>query len=125
MNYYDIFVFAYLTFYNFVEIVLANHRLSYIFSFNFFIQLITMLPIFLCFLTKDYTTSFVYRLVNACRVFRFYLITKSINYFGFGRDSKFVKQTIVIVYFLLNIIFIISGLMQIVERTEIDKLEKI
>ena len=125
MNYYDIFVFAYLAFYNFVEIVLANHRLSYIFSFNFFIQLITMLPIFLCFLTKDYTTNFVYRLVNACRVFRFYLITKNINYFGFGRDSKFVKQTLVIVYFLLNIIFIISGLMQIVERTEIDKLEKI
>ena len=124
MNYYDIFVFAYLAFYNFVEIVLANHRLSYIFSFNFFIQLITMLPIFLCFLTKDYTTNFVYRLVNACRVFRFYLITKNINYFGFGTDNKFTKQMLVIVYFLLNIIFIISGLMQIVERTEIDNLIK-
>ena len=125
MNYFDIFVFLYLAFYNFVEIVLANHRLSYIISFNFFIQLIAMLPLFLCFLSKDYTTSFVYGLVNACRVFRFYLITKNINYFGLGKDSKFVKQTLVIVYFLLNIIFIISGLMQIVERTEIDDLTKI
>ena len=124
MNYFDIFVFAYLAFYNFVEIVLANHRLLYIFSFNFFIQLIAMLPIFLCFLSKDYIKSFVYRLVNACRVFRFYLITKNINYFGFGKDSKFIKQTLVIIYFLLNIIFIISGLMQIVERTEIDNLAK-
>ena len=124
MNYLDILVLLYLSFYNFVEIVLANHRLLYIFSFNFFIQLIAMLPIFLCFFTNDYINSFIYKVVNSCRVFRFYLITKNINYFGFGTDNKFTKQTLVIIYFLLNIIFIISGLMQIVERNEIDNLAK-
>ena len=124
MNYFDIFVLAYLAFYNFVEIVLANHRLYYILSFNFFIHAITMLPICFCFLTDDYIESFTYKFVNACRVFRFYLITKNINYFGFGAENKFTKQTLVIVYFLLNIIFIISGLMQILERTEIEKLSK-
>ena len=124
MNYYDIFILVYLAFYNFVEIVLANHRLLHIFSFNFFIHAITMLPICFCFLTDDYIESYLYKIVNSCRVFRFYLITKNINYFGFGMDNKFTKQTLVIVYFLLNIIFIISGLMQILERTEIDKLSK-
>ena len=124
MNYLDILVLLYLAFYNFVEIVLANHRLLYIFSFNFFIQLIAMLPIFLCFFTNDYINNLLYKVVNSCRVFRFYLITKNINYFGFGTDNKFTKQTLVIIYFLLNIIFIISGLMQIVERNEIDNLAK-
>ena len=124
MNYFDIFVILYLVFYNFIEIVLANHRLLYVFSFNFFIHAIAMIPIFLCFCTDDYVGSYLYRFVNACRVFRFYLITKNINYFGFGTDNKFTKQMLVIVYFLLNIIFIISGLMQIVERTEIDNLIK-
>ena len=124
MNYFDIFVFLYLLFYNFVELVLANHRLLHILSFNCFIHAITMLPVFLCFFSDDYITNHLYKVVNACRVFRFYLITKNINYFGFGAENKFTKQMLVIVYFLLNIIFIISGFMQIVERTEIDKLTK-
>ena len=124
MNYLDILVLLYLAFYNFVEIVLANHRLLYIFFFFFFIQLIAMVPLFLCFFTNDYINNLLYKVVNSCRVFRFYLITKNINYFGFGTDNKFTKQTLVIIYFLLNIIFIISGLMQIVERNEIDNLAK-
>ena len=124
MNYFDIFVTLYLVFYNFIEIVLANHRLLYIISFNFFIHAIAMIPIIFCFLTDDYITSYLYKFVNACRVFRFHLITKNINYFGFGTENKFTKQMLVIVYFLLNIIFIISGLMQIVERTEIETMEK-
>ena len=124
MNYFDIFVLIYLVFYNFVEIILANHRLLYIFSFNFVTHAIAMAPVFLCFFSDDYIMSYLYRIVNACRVIRFYLITKNINYFGFGADNKFTKQMLVICYFLLNIIFIISGLMQIVERTEIDKMIK-
>ena len=124
MNYFDIFVLLYLLFYNFVELVLANHRLLHILSFNCFIHAIAMLPLFLCFFSDEYIANNLYKVVNACRVFRFYLITKNINYFGFGAENKFTKQMLVIVYFLLNIIFIISGLMQIVERTEIDKLAK-
>jgi len=124
MNYFDIFVVIYLVFYNFVEIILANHRLLYVLSFNFVIHAIAMAPVFFCFISDDYITSYLYRVVNSCRVIRFYLITKNINYFGFGADNKFTKQMLIICYFLLNIIFIISGLMQIVERTEIDKLIK-
>ena len=125
MNYFDIFIFIYLALYNFIEIVLSNDRLIYIFSFNFYVQVITMLPVFLCFLTDDYLSSYIYQAVNCCRVLRFYLITINMNYFKFGTDNKITKQILEIIYFLLNIAFIVSGLMQIVERTEIEKLLKI
>ena len=125
MNYFDIVILIYFVFYNFIEIVLAYHRLLHIFSWNFLAQVITIIPAFLCFITDDYITSYTYMIVNACRVFRFHLITKNINYFGFGKNNKFTKQILVIVYPLFNIIFITAGLMQLVERTQIGDLQKI
>ena len=61
--------------------------------------------------------------VNGCRVFRFYRITNVFNYFT--SENMVKKQIIMIVNSILNIIFIISGLMQIVESSEIDKLIKV
>ena len=47
-----------------------------------------MLPVFLCFLTDDYLSSYIYQAVNCCRVLRFYLITINMNYFKYGTDNK-------------------------------------
>ena len=64
-------------------------------------------------------------LVNGYRVFHFYRITNRINYLEFASKNNVKKQIIMIVNIILNIIFIISELMQIVERIEIDNLIKI
>lgn len=125
MNYFDILVLIIFLLYYFIEITLAHHRLAYVLSLNSLSQIITMIPAALAFLTDDYLNSFTYMLVNGCRVFRFYRITNGINYLGFASENNVKKQIIMIVNTILNMIFIISGLMQIVERTEIDNLIKI
>ena len=125
MNYFDIIVLICFLFYYFIEITLAHHRILYILSLNSLGQFITMLPAFLAFITDDYLNSFAYMIVNGCRVFRFYRITSGFNYFGFASENNVKKQILMIVNTILNMIFIISGLMQIVERSEIDKLIKI
>ena len=125
MNYLDILVLICFLLYYFIEITLAHHRLFHILSLNSLLQFITMVPAFLAFLTKDYLNSFIYKLVNGCRVFRFYRITNGLNYFGFAGENNVKKQILMIVNTILNMIFIISGLMQIVERSEIDKLIEI
>ena len=125
MNYFDIIVLICFLFYYFIEITLAHHRILYILSLNSLGQFITMLPAFLAFITDDYLNSFAYMVVNGCRVFRFYRITSGFNYFGFASENNVKKQILMIVNTILNMIFIISGLMQIVERSEIDKLIKI
>ena len=125
MNYFDVIVLICFFLYYFIEITLAHHRILHILSLNSLAQFITMLPAFLCFITNDYLNSYTYMLANACRVFRFYRITNGFNYFGFASENNVKKQILMIVNTILNMIFIISGLMQIVERAEIDKLLKI
>ena len=125
MNYLDVFALICFLFYYLIEITLAHHRILHILSFNSLLQFITMLPAFLAFITDDYLNSFIYMFVNGCRVFRFFRITNGFNYFGLANENNVKKQILMIVTTILNMIFIISGLMQIVERSEIDKLMKI
>ena len=125
MNYFDIFVFICFLLYYLIELILAHHRLPYIFSMNSLLQLLTMLPAVLAFLTDDYLHSYTYMIVNGCRVFRFYRFINGINVLGLTSENNVKKQLIILVDTILNIIFIISGLMQIVERREIDDLIKI
>ena len=125
MNYLDILVLICFLLYYLIEITLSHHRILHILSFNSLLQFITMIPAFLAFITDDYLNSFIYMFVNGCRVFRFYRITNSFNYFGIANENNVKKQILMIVNTILNLIFIISGLMQIVERAEIDKLMKI
>ena len=125
MNYLDILVLICFLLYYFIEITLAHHKLLYILSLNSFLEFITMIPALLAFYTEDYLNSSIYKIVNAFRVFRFYRITNEFNYFGLAGENNVKKQIIMIVNTILNMIFIISGLMQIVERTEIDKLIEI
>ena len=125
MNYLDILVLICFLLYYLIEITLSHHRILHILSFNSLLQFITMLPAFLAFITDDYLNSFIYMFVNGCRVFRFYRITNGFNYFEMANENNVKKQILMIVNTILNMIFIISGLMQIVERSEIDKLMKI
>ena len=125
MNYFDIIVLIFFFSYYFIEITLAHHRILHIFSFHSLLQFITMMPAFLAFLTDDYINSHTYMFVNGCRVFRFYRITVGLNYLYFTNENNVRKQIFIILNTLLNMIFIISGLMQIVERTEMDNLIKI
>lgn len=124
MNYFDILVLISFFVYYYIEITLAHHRILYVLSLNSFLQFITMIPAFLAFFTDDYLNSFTYMFVNACRVFRFYRITDGINYLKIANENNVRKQIFTILNTLLNMIFIISGLMQIVERTEMDRLIK-
>ena len=125
MNYLDILVLICFLLYYLIEITLSHHRILHILSFNSLLQFITMIPAFLAFITDDYLNSFIYMFVNGCRVFRFYRITNGFNYFEMANENNVKKQILMIVNTILNMIFIISGLMQIVERSEIDKLMKI
>ena len=125
MNYLDILVLICFLLYYLIELILAHHRIFHILSFNSLLQFITMLPAFFAFLTDDYLNSLIYMFVNGCRVFRFYRIPKLFNYFNVANENNVKKQIIMIVTTILNMIFIISGLMQIVERSKIDMLMKI
>ena len=120
MNYFDIFVIIVYILEYIIHFTLAHHRFSFIFSLDSIIYLFTTIPSFFCFMTDEYMTSNLYKIINISRVFRFLRIFKVINFLKNNEENNVNKQITSIIITLLYLIFIVAGCIQIVEYTTIE-----
>eukprot|EP01064_Diplonema_japonicum_P001559 TRINITY_DN11028_c0_g1_i1.p1 TRINITY_DN11028_c0_g1~~TRINITY_DN11028_c0_g1_i1.p1 ORF type:complete len:1457 (+),score=340.47 TRINITY_DN11028_c0_g1_i1:79-4449(+) len=96
---------------------IAHNKLKYFFSLFPMVDLVTIIPVVLSWINDENTTSFgfirIIRLLRLLRVLKAYRIVDG----GKGQWNA-IKQANVLIFTIISLLFVSSGLIQLVERDQ-------
>ena len=124
LNYIDFILCSLVIIEHIINLLLAHHILTYLFTIESVINLIIEIPPFFVFMCEDYHLDVLYRFINITRVLR--LIKSYILIDVIQSKEKSVKNQILnIIFSILLIILIFSGVIQMMDFENVDEQMKI
>jgi voltage-gated potassium channel Kch len=124
LNYIDFVVCSLVIIEHIINLLLAHHILTYLISIESLIDFVIEIPPFFAFMCEDYHLNVFYRFINITRVIR--LIKSYILIDILQSKEKSVKNQILnIIFSILLVILIFSGVIQMMDFENVDEQMKI
>ena len=124
LNYIDYVVCSLVIIEHIINLLLAHHILTYLISIESLINFVIEIPPFFAFMCEDFHLNVLYRFINITRVIR--LIKSYILIDILQSKEKSVKNQILnIIFSILLVILIFSGVIQMMDFENVDEQMKI